>query len=504
MSLQVKKFFHTESELKIKKRKHTPAIVKFKSIKIPKKAKDNITGMLNEFRERQANTSSGIDYFSENFKVVDLFNDTKITGDRRKTSTTKRSLFSSPKASTSRKDEVSPALLSNKKDETSQKSHTSTSLAKLPTSHVESPAIFKTPANRKTILSSDVQRSANSLVRVTRRTSMLALSSPSVDNTPIQRNQQAIPAEITEITGDDNLTKNTSEPMEITPSVEKSPRVISNRRTNVISTEMDVTNPESTISLTRKRNSIIPMRFKDFEVNTKKYLVKNSPNNSQSEKTIRRRTVFALNDTTSSTTAVSTSNKVDEAQTSHPNRRRTLFAINHTPSNAIDALNQNHEEQASTSNVNQSSVFAPNEASSPLVATKNVASLRRSLFKPPTATLSPLAITALTKVDDMPKSNSKRRRTLLPPQSPSPLAVSTLNTVGEKGDANRRRTVFASHTNPILSTTTPSNNETAKGSNRRRTCFASSQASDHLNTSQGKRNLFVQSFFLLFSIRFWV
>lgn len=495
ISLKVKKFFQTESELKIKKRKLTPTLQKFKSIKIPKKAKDNLTGMLNEFRERQANSSSGINYFSENFKVGDMFNDTKATGGRR-TESTSSALLSNPEASTSRKGRVSSPLQSSKTDKTSlksnTKSHVSTALAKLPqTPSVQSPAIFKTPANRKTILasSSNVQPSNNSLVRVTRRTSLLALSSPSLVNTPIQRNLQAEPAQITEITGNVNSTKNISEPMEITPNGLSSPRVISNRRvTNYTSSEMEVTNAQPTEGSKRKRHSIAPMRFKDYEVNTKKYLVKNSTNNSQSDKSIRRKTIAP----TSSTKAVSPLNKVNGAQTTHPNLRRTLFAVNQTPSNTIDAStsDKTHEDQVSTYNQSQS-VFAPNEASSPLEVVKSVTSICKNLFKTPTATLSPLAVTASTKVDDRLKSNSKRRRTLLPPASPSPLAVATVNKISEKEDStpNREQSAFTpSHVNPIASTSLSLNkiDGTAKEVNRRRTCFASSHANEHLDTSQGK------------------
>lgn len=480
----MKKFFQTENELKIKKRKVAPALIKFKPIKIPKKAKDNLTGMWNDFRERQVKNSNGIDYFSEDFNVVDLFNDSKATVSKTKVVNSNAGVSIPIKDTVSLSLHLNETKVNNVNEKSASNAGVSKALAKIPQVHKnESPTVFKTPLKRKTMLahSASVEQSPNSLVRVTRRTSMLALCSPSVDNTPIQRNHQVMPAEITEITeSSDNQTNNKSEPMEITPNVETSPRIISNRRTIHASSSMDITNPQSS----KKRNSVIPARYKDFEVNTKKYLGKNSTDtiDSQSEKNNRRRTVFA-----SSSSTVSTLNKVNDEMKSLPNKRRTLNGLKETKLNEIDALplNEIHDGHESASS-RRLTVFAPTEASSPLVKNKDdehkISNLRRTLFK---STASPLAVTPVAKVDETKATNSKRRRTILPSSASSSLVVSTLKKVAELNGASssRRQTVFTS-SHESSDSNTP--NEIP---NRRRTCFTASLTTSNQSTpaSKGKR-----------------
>lgn len=492
---QVKKFFQTENELKIKKKKTTPTLIKFKPIRIPKKAKDNLTGMWNEFKERQIVNSNGIDYFSENFNVVDLLDDSKATAGNTKAVNSKKSLVFSAEASVSVQQTVtSPLHLNettvNNVDEISTSaaadSDVSQALAKLPqVQNKESLTVFKTPSTRKTMLARSVvaEQSPSSLVRVTRRTSMLALSSPSVNDTSIPRNRQVMPEEITEIT-DDNQTNNKSEAMEITPNVVSSPRVIASRRTIFTSSAMDITEQQPKSTSTRKRNSVIPARFKDFEVNTKKYLGNNSSDatNVQSEKSNRRRTVFAPNDKASNSTTVSI--------LSPPNRRRTLNTLKQTTSNKIDVSPLNEREEATA---NQT-VFAPNEASSPLIVNndskQNIANLRRTLFKSSDAIPSTLVNESpVNKIDDAKPTSSKRRRTLLPPSSTasSPLVVSTLKKVTELKAAGSSRRQFTPSQESSKQPHSSLSNTANEIQNRRRTCFATSQT-ESTPSSKGKRN----------------
>lgn len=480
----MKKFFQSElKESKIKnQKKNTPTLMKFKHIKIPKKAQDNLTKIIKDFKDRQAtNNPNGIDYFSANFKVVDLLNDTTATG---KEISAKRSLYPDSEKSIPRKDDVSSAVQLCEKEKSKDKTKplssitkppVSTALAKLPqVPSVKSPTIFKTPVNRKTLLtpSVNVEKSPNSLVRVTRRTSMLALASPLVDNTPTQRNRHVMPEEITEIDNCNiNETKNNSVPMAITPNVESAPRVISSRRTIFTSSAMDVTDPQQTVSSSRKRVSMIPTRFKDFEVNTKKYLGKDASNpiNSQSEKSNRRRTLFTPSNATSSSSALTE----EDTLKSVPNRRRTLFSMNQTSNASTSDKILDGQESSSR----RETVFSPKDASSPVIPKKDTTDLRRRLFKPNTVTPSPLAVTALTKDDEQKKTNSKRRRTLLPSThaTPSPLAVSTVN----KADLSVNKL------------------DGTQKIDRRRTCFATSHVTgdQSINASQGKRNSFL--FFVL-------
>lgn len=464
----MKKFFQAESELKIKKKKPAAPLIKFKPIKIPKKAKDNITGMINEFRQRQVRNSSGIDYFSENFNVVDLFRESNDGN-------TKRSLNINAEAtvtSQSRSNQTKPD--SNKSETSNTDPVVSQALVKVP--QTESPAVFKTPMKRKTML----PPSTNSLVRVTRRTSMLALSTPSVVHASISPNRQVQPEVITEITdANDNTTKNRSEAMEISPNVVSPPRVISNRRTIFTSSAMDLTNVESSSSLpsTRKRNSIIPAKFKDFEVNTKKYLGKNSTDSNKSEKTNRRRTTFATSEMPTPSPIIVTNS------TAKSNRRRTLNHSKPTTtndSNAVSSLNE------ITEGIESNPIdFAPNEASSPMVANKDevngMGNLRRTLFPP-----SPLAVTPVNKINKTTNTSGKRRRTLLPPneKDSNSLMVSTLKKATE---SNRRRTVFTpSHGSAPVESVALSMKTPNESQNRRRTCFATSQTAIDQSTPASK------------------
>lgn len=463
---QVKKFFQTENELKIKKKKVTPSLIKFKPIKIPKKAKDNLTGMWNDFRERQVKNSNGIDYFADNFNVGDLFNDSKATVGKAKV------VNSSQEASNSLNKTVASSVQVNETDKSTSDAGVSKALAKLPQEQQkESPTIFKTPLNRKTMLA-HVEQSPNSLVRVTRRTSMLAINNT---DTPIQTKRQVMPEEITEITDfSDNQTNNNSEAMEITPNVATSPRIISNRRTIHASSSMDMTNPLPSLTSTRKRNSIIPARFKDFEVNTKKYLGKNPTDtpSSQAKKDNRRRTVF-----------VSSSSTVDDAVKSLPSKRRTLNALKETK---FDEIHDSHH----TTSSRRETVFAPNEASSPLVANEDeknkISNLRRTLFK---STQSPLVVTPVTKGGDTTNgTSSKRRRTILPPTASSSLVVSTLKKAAELNGAgsSRRQTVFTPSQRNLDSSDTLVSNTPNEVPNRRRTCFTTSHTTSNHSTPASK------------------
>lgn len=416
--VKVKKFFQTENELKIKRKKVTPPPIKFKPIKVPKKAKDNLTGMMNEFQSRQIVNANGINYFSKDFNVVDLFDDSAVTTDGRpKHISSKRSLVFDDKETVS-----SP--------KTGADNVQSTEI------NQKSPPVFKTPSNRKTMVASAVVETPNSLVRVTRRTSMLALSSPSVE-----RNRHVQPEEITEITNfEDNQTNNSSVPMEITANVASSTRIVSSRKTMFASSAMDLTD----VQPTRKRNSITPARFKDFEVNTKKYLGKNSPENSQSEKSNRRRTVFASDVTITSPTTVATLSATKD--TSKANRRRTVNTLKQPID--VDASQLNTIQHRKDATANQSAMFAPNDASSPIVVNKdggrNIASLRRTLFKANGAVPSPLAITPTTGVNNETKTtNSKRRRTLLPPSDITSTSLAVTPSQGNAIVPNRRRTCFS-------------------------------------------------------------
>lgn len=479
----MKKFFQTENELKIKKKKAAPALIKFKPIKIPKKAKDNLTGMWNDFRDRQVKNSNGIDYFSENFNVVDLFNDSKAVGKTNVANSISHGISKSIEDADSSSLHLNEAKINDDNEKSTNNSSVTKALATLP--QVKSPTLFKTPSNRRTMLAQSVgvDQSPNSLVRVTRRTSMLALASPSVDRTSVHRNPHVLPEEITEITdSNDNQTNNHSVAMEITPKVVTSPKVISNRKTIHASSSMDITDQRPFLASSRKRNSVIPAKYKDFEVNTKKYLGKNSTDtDSHSEKNNRRRTVFA-----SSSSTFSTLKKVDEEMKSLPNKRRTLNASKQTTFSAIDAssLNLGHE-----------STFAPNEASSPLVVNKDeehqVTNLRRTLFK---STPSPLALTPVTKANETKATNSKRRRTILPPSetaSSSSLIVSTLKKAAESNGASssRRQTVFTPSNESLNSSGTLVSNTSNEVQNRRRTCFTTSHTTGNQSTpaSKGKR-----------------
>lgn len=488
-SFQVKKFFQTENELKIKKKKTVAPAMKFKTIKIPKKAKDNITGMWNEFRERQVSNANGIDYFSENFNVVDLFND---NASKSTAGTSKKSLNFDATVSVSATiaDTISSPLHSN--ETKINNDNVSQTVEKLPQMQSkESPVVFKTPSNRRTMLANSVgiEQSPNSLVRVTRRTSMLALSSPAVDSTPIQRSRPVMPEEITEIPNfNDNQTNNDSQAMEITPNTVSAPRVISNRRTIFSSSGMDITDPQPVLTSTRKRNSIIPARYKDFEVNTKKYIGKNSTTNSELEKSNRRKTLLPYSAMPSSSSTVSILNQTDNAKKSPVNRRRTLNTVKQTTVNEADSSALYEEEKASSNR--RKTLFAPNEASSPLVGIKNgehkIANLRRTLFQTSNATMSPLAITPVAKVDDTKSTNSKRRRTLLPAndKASSSLIVSTLKKSveinGTGTSSSRRRSEFT----PSHGSHESSNDIT----HRRRTNFESSHITGDQSTpiSKGK------------------
>lgn len=475
--------------------------MKFKPIKIPKKAKDNITGMWNEFRERQVNNSNGIDYFSENFNVVDLFNDNtnKSTVGTSTEVQSKKSLNFDAIVSVSASiaDTISPPLHLNgtkiNNDNVSQ------AVEKLPQMRSkESPIVFKTPSNRKTMFANStvVEQSPSSLVRVTRRTSMLALSSTAVDSPAIQRNRQVMPEEITEISNsNDNQTNNDSQAMEITPNTVSAPRVISKRKTIFSSSAMDITDPQPVVTSTRKRNSIIPARYKDFEVNTSKYLGKNSTTHSELEKSNRRKTLLPYSAMPSSSSTVSILNQTDNAKLSPVNRRRTLNTVKQTTVNEADAsaLYAIHEE-AKTSSNRRKTLFAPNEASSPLVGNKNgehnIANLRRTLFQSSNATMSPLAVTPVAKVDDTKATNSKRRRTLLPAndKASSSLIVSTLKKSVEINGSRRRSEMAPSHgSHKSMSGTSPSNKPNDI-THRRRTNFESSHKTGDQSTpiSKGK------------------
>ncbi|KAG4073467.1 hypothetical protein HA402_000691 [Bradysia odoriphaga] len=446
--VKVKKFFQTENELKIRKKKITPPPIKFKPIKVPKKAKDNLTGMMNEFQSRQIVNSNGINYFSSDFNVVDLFDDSEVTDGKAKQVNSKRSLVFDDEVT------VSPPLRSDKqKTGTNNKQSTDSDVSLVKSQ--KSPPVFKTPLNRRTTVapSASAEQTPNSLVRVTRRTSMLALSSPSIDHMSVERNRHVMPEEITEITNsNDNRTNNHSVPMDITPNVASSTRIISSRKTMFSSSAMNLTEVQPTVQSTRKRNSITPARFKDFEVNTKKYLGKNSPENSQSEKSNRRRTVFASGDTIPSQSTVAIFNGAKDATEKSSNRRRTVNTLKQSTDVDASRLNTLHQRKDTT--VNQSNTtFAPNDASSPLVVNKdngrNIASLRRTLFK---TVPSPLAATPTAKVNETKPTNSKRRRTLLPP---SDITSSALAVTPSQGNSN-----------PNVS-------------NRRRTCFSTSQSASH-------------------------
>lgn len=454
--------------------------MKFKPIKIPKKAQDNLTGMLNEFEMRQA---------AREFNMEDLFNDTPVTVTA---VNSKRSLAFDAEATTTPKDTVSSQLhLTNTKPRDNNKSISSKELVKLQ----DSPTVFKTPLKRKTLLAQSVDgQTSNSIGRVTRRTSMLALNSPAVDITPTRISRPpAEPAEIIEISNsNNNQTNNNAEAMDISPNVgTTSPRIKSNRRTIFTSSAMDITEPKSSSTSTRKRNSIAPARYKDFIINTDEYFEKNSTNDSQSEKSDRRRTIFPSSNKPSASSTITTLNKADDAKTSVPNRRRTLHALNQKTVSET-TLNEIHEEKESTSNVTS---FAPQEASSPLVVSKdegyNIGNIRRTLFKSTNATMSPLAITPNTKVDATKATSTKRRRTLLPPSgASSSLVKSTLKKAAESNgeDSLRRQAIITPSHAISTSSNTSTSTKPDEIPNRRRTCFATSHALSNHSTppSTGK------------------
>lgn len=447
-----------------KMKKITPTLLKFKPIKFPPKAKDNLTGMLKEFRERQANYD-GIDYFSDNFNVLDLFNDTNAKATETHELQTK---FSDSVASNPHEgEESSPLQLNETKINKSRplsssatKPQISTSLAKLSrASNAESPTIFKTPINRKTTFtpSLTVEHPGNSIRRVTRRSSLLALSSPSVDNIS-------------------NQTKNISESMEITPNVESLPRKISNRRTIFTTSAMDVT--DAGPSSKRKRNSIVPTRYEDFEVNGKRIESPTNNLNSQSEKSHRRRTTFAFNQTTS--------NKFEESTS---NRRQTVFA----PKEASSPLVA-FDKDDSVSNPRKR-LFKPTNTTPKLTdvtdETKKTTSLRRRTLLPKKQA-TPSVVSTLDTVDESKTSTTNRRRTLFTESSTtqSSLGVSELTEVGETKDktSNRRRTMTPSHSSSSITSSSNKLNGTVKAVNRRRTCFTTTDDAKNplIPSSQGK------------------
>ncbi|KAJ6643102.1 Microcephalin [Pseudolycoriella hygida] len=404
---KVKKFLQTESELKIKKKKATATITKVKPIKIPKKAQDNLTGMINEFRERQIPNSDGINYFSDNFNVNDLLKDSEsdiVNANQVKTT-------------------VAPTTLNETKINDNEKFNSTASSVISPVGQdSKTTTARKTPSNRKSMLA--LSKTPDSLVRVTRRTSMMTLSSPVVDKTTIYRNRFVEPEVITEITDANmNQTNNISEVMEITPTnAQVSPRIISNRKTIFTSSAMDITNALPSTTSTRKRVSIVPAKFKDFEVNTKKYLERNST------ETNRRRTVFASITQKSSSKTVSTLTEVSDLTKSTPKRRRTLNAMK-------------FQQELAT---------IRNDASTTVECNNSVT--RRALFEPNDTTLKPMTESITTK-----KKSSN---------SSSNLLAKSISKKVEKNSSSRR-TVFTEGTsNPFdaLPQSTPND--------RRRTCFA--------------------------------